>query len=380
MGAAPAQRGLAVGRLVAVAGGAVALVGFFLPWVQYQQASYSGFELAQAIAPALAGVKAGGLKGFHIALHAVPALAVVSIAFLALSWLHRGQEGAARHSVWAGAAALAGLAIAAVFVASALLPGTPGTQFAPGLVRTDAAVKAAAARTLNAGDLVGLGAGVFLTSAGFAAAAAGGLLYGRPAPGPGVSPAGVQSAWRTQDYVLLAVLAVVFGAIYWWWLQPYLWIAPLAAQAGQEFVFGMWFVGGLLGGYVIRRPGAAFLAETLAALAEVLLGAPAGPILVVTGLMQAVGPELAFAATRYQRWDWRVMLLAGAAAALVALPWNWFRLGYFALAPGLLLLLLLVRLASGALSGALAKLLGDWLAATGALTAFAIGRERMQEV
>ncbi len=180
--------------------------------------------------------------------------------------------------------------------------------------------------------------------------------------------------------VLLAVLAVVFGAIYWWWLQPYLWVAPLAAQVGQELVFGMWFVAGLLGGYVIRRPGAAFLGETLSALAEVLLGAPAGPILVVTGIMQALGPELVFAATGYRRWGWGTMLAAGAAAGLLALPWNWFRLGYFALPPGLLLGLLAVRLLGGAVAGAIAKLLGDLLAGTGALNYYAIGRERMREV
>jgi energy-coupling factor transport system substrate-specific component len=375
VGAAQRTAAIPVVRLVAAAGGVLALVAFFLPWVHYEQATFSGFDMARAIAPALAGVRAGGLKGFHIALHAVPVLATASVAFLALSWLHRGREGEARESAWAAAAAIAGLAIAVLFVASALLPGTPGTQFAPGLVRTDAAVKATAAQTLNAGALTGLGPGVYLAIIGFAAAAVGNLLAIRVTP---AAPAA--SAWRTQDYVLLAMLAIVFGAIYWWWLQPYLWIAPLAAQFGQELLFGMWFVSGLLGGYIIRRPGAAFLAETLAALAEVLLGAPAGPILVVTGLMQALGPELVFAATRYERWGWGTMVVAGVAAGVVALPWNWFRLGYFALPPALLLGLLVARVISGALAGVLAKLLGDLLAATGALNYFAIGRERMREV
>jgi energy-coupling factor transport system substrate-specific component len=384
-GAAPARSGLAAARGVALAAGAVALGSFFLPWVQYQQGSYSGFDLASAIAPALAGVRAGGLKGFHLALHAMPVLAIVTVAFLALGLRRQEPEAEARLGTWAGAAALAGLAIALLFVASALLPGTPGTQFAPGLVRTDAAVKATAPKALNAGDLVGVGVGAYLTIAGFAVAAAGSLFAGRRAAETAATAGAMadvpaRSAWRTQDFVLLAVLAVVFGAIYWWWLQPYLWIAPLAAQVGQELVFGMWFVSGLLGGYIVRRPGAAFLAETMAALAEVLLGAPAGPILVVTGLMQALGPELVLAATGYRRWGWGTMLVAGMAAGLVALPWNWFRLGYFALPPGLLLGLLVVRLVSGALAGVIAKLLGDLLAGTGALNAYAIGRERMHEI
>jgi energy-coupling factor transport system permease protein len=365
-------------RLIAAAGAIAAILGFFLPWVAYQQTTYSGFDLAQSIAPALEQVKAGGLKGFNLALHAVPVLAAVSLAFIGLSHLHRSKDGEARETAWAAAAAVAGLAITALFIGSALLPGTPGTQFSPGMIRTDAAVKATAATTLNAGTFVGLGTGVYLTLAGFLVATVSAALALRASATTRAES--LRAAWRTQDYVLLAVLAVVFGALYWWWLQPYLWIAPLAAQFGQELLFGVWFIGGLLGGYIIRRPGAAFLGETLAAFAEVLLGAPAGPILVVTGIMQALGPELVFAATGYRRWGWRTMLLAGAAAGLVALPWNWFRLGYFALSPTLLIGLLLVRLFGGALAGLIAKLLGDALARAGALSYYPIGRERTREV
>ena len=360
--------------LTAIAGAVVALVGFFLPWVQYEQGSYSGFSLAMAVAPALAAVKSGGLKGLNIALHAVPVLAIVAAAFQVVGDRQSESENAQRLRVWGGAAALAGLAIVVLFIGSGLLSGTPGTQFSPGLVRTDLAVTVNTPKALNAGGFVGLGAGVYLSALGLLVAAVTGLGAWRR------REAEVRSAWRTQDYVLLAVLAVVFGAIYWWWLQPYLWIAPIAAQAGQEALFGLWFIGGLLGGYIIRRPGAAFLAESMAALAEVLLGAPAGPILVVTGLMQALGPELVFAATGYRRWGWGTMIAAGVAAGLVALPWNWFRLGYFALGPGLIVELLVVRLVSGAVAGVLAKVLGDLLAATGSLAYYPIGRERLQEV
>ena len=63
--------------------------------------------------------------------------------------------------------------------------------------------------------------------------------------------------------------------------------------------------------------------------------------------MQALGPELVFAATGYRRWGWSVMIVAGIAAGLVALPWNWFRLGYFQLQPGLQIALIVARIAGG---------------------------------
>ena len=236
-------------------------------------------------------------------------------------------------------------------------------------------MKATVAKAIGAGDFVGIGIGVYLAIAGFAVAAIGAIL---------ARPAADERTWRTQDYVLLAVLAVVFGAIYWAWLGPYLGIetilAGVSAQFGQELLFGLWFVSGLLGGYIIRRPGAAFLSETLAAFAEVLLGAPAGPVLIVTGFMQALGPELTFAATGYRRWSWGTMAVAGAAAGIIALPWNWLRLGYFALDPGVMLGLFITRVVAGTLAGLAAKAIGDLVAATGSLNYFALGRERVQEV
>jgi len=357
-------------RALAIGGAILTLGAFFLPWAIYAQRTFSGAELAGALIPALAGVKAGGIKGLDIGLLAVPVAAVISGLLVFVSSRSSGpNEG--RFRLWAAAAAIAGLAFTLLFLGSAVLAGTPGIDFAPAAVRTDNAVKVTVGKTLGAGDFVGIGIGVYLAILGFAGTAVGAIL-GRPAE--------ERTAWRTQDFVLLAILAVVFGAIYWAWLQPYLWVQGIAAQFGQELFFAVWFVSGLLGGYIIRRPGAAFLAETLAAFAEILLGAPAGPILIVTGFMQALGAEITFAATGYRRWGWGTMIVAGVAAALVALPWNWLRLGYFALDPALLLGLLAVRVVGGGLAGAAAKILGDLVAATGSLNYFALGRERVREV
>ena len=358
-------------RLVGLAGASVALVAFFLPWVTYTQRTFSAFDIATSLPPALAAVKAGGIKGFDVGLWAVALAAVLAIVFLLASAARPADPREGRFRLWATSAAVVGLAFALLFVASGLLGGTPGIDFAPAAIRPDNQVKATIAKAIAAGDFVGIGIGAYLAVAGFAISAIGALLA-RPARQEGV--------WRTQDFVLLAILAVVFGAIYWAWLQPYLWIDGIAAQFGQELLFGLWFVSGLLGGYIIRRPGAAFLSETLAAFAEVLLGAPAGPILIVTGFMQALGPELTFAATGYRRWGWGTMAIAGAAAGIVALPWNWLRLGYFALDPGLMAGLFVTRIIAGILAGLLAKLIGDLVAATGSLNYFALGRERVREV
>ncbi len=356
---------LTMPRAVALGGAVLAIVAFFLPWVQYANATYSGASLASAV------TKAGGLRGFDVSLYAVPVIALISIVLAVLAARAKAPEREARLRILASAASIAGLAVSLLFLGSAVLGGAPDIVFAPGRITTDLAVTTAVAKALSAGAYVGVGFGVYLGILGFLAAAIGGLL-GRPAE--------TTVIWRTQDFVLLAIVAIVFGAIYWAWLAPYIWIEGVAAQPGAELFFAVWFTSGLLGGYILRRPGAAFLAETLTAAAEVLIGAPAGPVLLITGMMEALGAELVFAVTGYKRWGWGTMVIAGIAAAIVAIPWNWFRLGYFALDPTLLIALLGVRVIAGAAAGTAAKLLGDAIAATGSLNAYALGRERVREV
>jgi energy-coupling factor transport system permease protein len=187
--------------------------------------------------------------------------------------------------------------------------------------------------------------------------------------------------WATRDAVLVAVLAVVFAFLYIQWTPVWLAAQALGAQIGQEAVFGFWLIAGVLASYITRRPGAALVGEFVAAFAEVLFGAAAGTPLLITGLMQGLGAEAVFAARGWRDYSLPTMMIAGAVAMLVALPWNWYRLGYFQLNPGYLVVLLIVRLISGAvLTGLVSKLIGDALARTGVLTNFAIGRERQAVV
>ena len=196
-----------------------------------------------------------------------------------------------------------------------------------------------------------------------------------------IEAGGTRRGWTTRDAVLVAVLAVVFGFLYIQWVPIWIAAAGLGAQIGQELVFGFWLIAGVLASYITRRPGAALVGEFLAALAEVLFGVAAGTPLLVTGIMEGLGAEIVFGARRWRDYSLTTVVLAGTVGMLVALPWNWFRLGYFELNPGFLVVLLIVRLLSGAIiSGLLSKVIGDALARTGVLSNFAIGRERQEVV
>ena len=92
-------------RLVGLAGASVALVAFFLPWVTYTQRTFSAFDLATSLPPALAAVKAGGIKGFDVGLWAVALAAVLAIVFLLASAARPADPREGRFRLWATSAA-----------------------------------------------------------------------------------------------------------------------------------------------------------------------------------------------------------------------------------------------------------------------------------
>ncbi len=127
-----------------------------------------------------------------------------------------------------------------------------------------------------------------------------------------------KSTWRVVDIVVVSVLGVAVGVIFWLWSAGYGIISaitvafpPLGALYG-----GGWLIAGVLGALVIRKPGAALYCEMIAAIVESLLGTHFGFTVLLSGLVQGLGAELAFAIFRYRKFNLPVALLAGALAGL----------------------------------------------------------------
>ena len=85
--------------------------------------------------------------------------------------------------------------------------------------------------------------------------------------------------WRVVDIVVAAIVAVASGVIFWAW--DFIYAVPtalfdsLTPGLGGLFHF-MWLFAGPLVAIIIRKPGAAFFGETIAAVIETLLGNPFG--------------------------------------------------------------------------------------------------------
>jgi energy-coupling factor transport system permease protein len=184
--------------------------------------------------------------------------------------------------------------------------------------------------------------------------------------------------WRTVDIIVAAVLAAAFGVVFAGWNA--LWAATAPAftwfPPAQAVLYGMWLVPGVLGGLIIRKPGASVFTELVAATVSVFFGAPAPLMIVVYGLVEGLGAELGFAALRYRSWRLPAALVAGLTAGLVPAVLDNV-LYNSAWAFGWMLVYgVLVVVSSGALAGLGSYALVRSLASTGVLSPFAAGREQ----
>ena len=188
--------------------------------------------------------------------------------------------------------------------------------------------------------------------------------------------------WRVVDIVVASVIGVASGVIFWAWDQ--LWSASNATlnllPGFSGILSGGWLFAAVIGGLVIRKPGAALYAELIASFVELVLGGPFGWTALASALIQGVGAEIVFAVFLYRTWSWWVAVLAGAGAA-VGLVVRDLLTSYAATDLMFKTVYAIASVVSGALlAGLLSWLIVRALAKTGALSRFAAGREVTQRV
>jgi energy-coupling factor transport system permease protein len=202
------------------------------------------------------------------------------------------------------------------------------------------------------------------------------------APTPVQATAG-RFRWRVVDIVVASVIAVACAFLFLVWNVGY--EIPSAALKPllpglQGLLAGPWLIAGVLGGLVIRKPGAAIYTELVASVISALVGNQWAALTLVSGFVQGLGAELVLLVFLYRVWRMPVAVLAGAAAGLACGITD--RILWY---PGVDTLFTTVYIASTTVSGAVIAGLGGWLlmkalAATGALSRFAAGRDSSRRV
>lgn len=191
--------------------------------------------------------------------------------------------------------------------------------------------------------------------------------------------------YRTIDLVTITTLAVAFGVIFWGWGKAYASLSGLAVfgyPPSSAALAGPWLAAGVVGGLIVRKPGAAFATEFLAAAVStvVLGGTEWGWTVFASGFFQGLGAELIFLLVFYKKFGVVIAMAAGAGAAIIEAFYEWTQpftaawdFGYK-----------LAHLGFLTASGIVVAGLGGWLlvralAQTGALDAFGPGREAAGE-
>lgn len=185
--------------------------------------------------------------------------------------------------------------------------------------------------------------------------------------------------WRGVDLITAAMLAVAFGVMFWGFdtfVYPFLSLATAGFPPAGELMLGVWLIPAVVGALVIRRPGAALLTELVAANIELFLGSKWAAAVLLSGLLQGVGVELAVALFRHRRFGIVVATLGGVLAAaleIVLYEWQSYVAEYSSDWKA-------IYLGAGMVSGAVIAGVGGWLlvralAKTGALNAFPPGQE-----
>ncbi len=184
--------------------------------------------------------------------------------------------------------------------------------------------------------------------------------------------------WRVVDIVVASVLGVAGGLIMTIWNLVYVPVtAPLevALPGLQALTYAVWLFPAVLVGLVVRKPGAAFYGELVAATVSALLGGMWGWTALAWGLVQGLGAEIVFAILLYRAWGLVPAILAGmgAGVGMVVMDLSFY---YAGTRPEFMV----VYAVSAIVSGAVVAGFGSWLvvralARTGALSRFAAGRE-----
>lgn len=185
-------------------------------------------------------------------------------------------------------------------------------------------------------------------------------------------------AYRTIDLVTVATLGVASGVVFWAWSKAWLGISTLGlftAPPVLGLLAGPWLLGGVLGGLVVRKPGAALATEFIAAAVEMLVGNQWGASTLMSGLLQGLGVEVVLALVLYKRFGVVIAALGGAMAGAFEIFYEWHSY-YSAWTWNYKLAYLGCTMLSGAiLAGVVGWILVRALAATGVLDAFGAGRE-----
>jgi energy-coupling factor transport system substrate-specific component len=185
-------------------------------------------------------------------------------------------------------------------------------------------------------------------------------------------------SWRGVDLITAAVISAALGVAFWGYdsiIYPLVGFATAGYPPIGELQLGIWIMPAVVGAYLVRKPGAALYSELIAASVELVLGNSWGITVINSAILQSLGIELVLLLFAYRRFStWLLMIGAGITAVFEVLY------EFVVWVPEYSFFNKMVYLVCGVISATVISGLGGTylvraIGATGALNAFAAGRE-----
>lgn len=178
-----------------------------------------------------------------------------------------------------------------------------------------------------------------------------------------------------REIIMMASISVGFGVLYLLWIFLGQFIKGLLGPVGWGFIAGLWVMAPIVCAYIIRKPGIALIAEIIAAGTEIMVGSVSAGVVLILGVTQGLGVELAFALFLWRSFRLPVLMLGGALGMAANFVTIYVLYGYSQYNIIITLLMLAAMLISGVLLGGWgSKSIADALCRTGVLNNFALGK------
>lgn len=185
----------------------------------------------------------------------------------------------------------------------------------------------------------------------------------------------MEKKFTTKEVVIVAMIAAVIGVVYTLLDYAYMPLSAVLGTVFMELTFGIYLLSASLPMYIVRKPGFAIFGGLVTAGVNLLLGSPYGLQLVLAGLLQAIGMEIAYAIGKYEG-SIKNMVIGAVLSAIFILCRDGFFWGTpWSYGTSIAIGVIVVRLLSATVIGIiLVKVITAALLKTGVLKGFACAR------
>ncbi|MEM7114896.1 MAG: ECF transporter S component [Chloroflexota bacterium] len=177
--------------------------------------------------------------------------------------------------------------------------------------------------------------------------------------------------WTTRDILITAVLGIVLGLLATVVDYAYTTAGAALGPIASRTLIGIMLFTALFIPFVVRRPLAALIGMLIIGLVQIPFS-PNGIFSLVVALMYGILVEVAFAITRYRRYDLLMLVVTAIVIGLIMVGISYVPNGLHQLAIGVQIGILVGVAAVSALGGWLVPMAANALAQAGALSGTAL--------